>query len=585
MLKHLLAVTAVASGILFGPALIAGALPAHAEKGADFSFTLAPKVQTFTGSYLAGRLAGSEGDAPAAAEFYRQALAADPQNLTLLDRAFVLSLVAGDDDQAIDLATRLIDKDQTHILARLALVCEALKQGRLEDASDLLAKAGQGPLAELTTTLASAWVQQGQGHTDEAFATIDGLDGPDWYGVFKTFHKGLIAEQAGREDEAGKDFEAAYKLDSGALRVMQAWTRYLLTQGRTDEAKAALDEFERKLPEHPLAAEIQAEIDAGKTPPPLVTSVDQGVAELLYGLGSALGSDSAEEYAASYIQLALYLDPSNSLARFALADFYERLKDFKAAAAAYEKVPEELALYDSANVHRALVLNANDQADEAQQVLRDVIEHDPKAMDALVALGNILRTREKFAEAVEVYTKALDLAEARGEQNWTLHYFRGIANERTGNWEQAEADLKTALDMEPGQPLVLNYLGYSWIDQGSHLEEGLSMIQQAVEARPNDGFIVDSLGWAYYKLGRYQDAVDHLERAVELMPQEAVINDHLGDAYWKIGRKLEAKFQWSHVLDLDMSEDPGLEDKVKAKLEHGLTDDEEPSSNVARELE
>ncbi|ESR24784.1 tetratricopeptide repeat protein [Lutibaculum baratangense] len=584
-------VAAVASAMLLGPAMIAGSVPLHAEGKADFQFgpkafsTLGPESGSFSGSYLAGRLAGSQGDAPAAAEFYRSALAADPNNLALLDRAFTLSVVAGDVEAAADLAARVAEQDESHLLARLTLAAEAVKRDRLDTAADLAEKPGQGPLAELTIRILQAWIQYGQGQVDEALATIEGLQGPDWYKVFKPHHRGLIAELAGRDDLADAAFAEAYASDPGALRVVQAQVRRLMLAGRSDEARAIADEFVERVPNHPLTIELRRLLESGEVPEPLVTSVAGGLAELLYGLGSALGSDSAEEYAASYVQLALYLEPGNALARFTLADFYERLKDYNAAAAAYEGVGEKSPLYDTAQVHRALVLNAAEKPEEAQQVLEAVVARNPEALDAVVALGNIQRAREMFDEARETYTRAIDETEARGEENWTLYYFRGIANERTKRWDEAETDLKRALELQPGHPLVLNYLGYSWIDQGINLQEGLEMITEAVEARPNDGYIVDSLGWAYYRLGEYDEAVEHLERAVELMPQEAVINDHLGDAYWRIGRRLEAKFQWSHALDLDMSDEPGLEEKIRKKLVEGLTDEEESPAAVARDTE
>ena len=188
-----------------------------------------------------------------------------------------------------------------------------------------------------------------------------------------------------------------------------------------------------------------------------------------------------------------------------------------------------------------------------------------------MALGNILRGRKQFAECADVYTKGVDTIAKPEKSNWVLFYFRGICYERSKQWPKAEADLKKALELFPDQPLVLNYLGYSWIDQGINLDEGMRMIQRAVEQRADDGYIVDSLGWAYYRIGNIEEAVKHLERAVELKPEDPTINDHLGDAYWRVGRVLEARFQWSHARDLK----PEPEDlvKIEEKLKTGLPDD------------
>jgi len=196
-------------------------------------------------------------------------------------------------------------------------------------------------------------------------------------------------------------------------------------------------------------------------------------------------------------------------------------------------------------------------------------------MEAIVALGNVLRSRKQFKEAADVYSKVLDGIKEPTRQHWTLYYFRGICYERAKDWPKAEKDLQKALDLYPDQPQVLNYLGYSWVDQGLNLEKAVQMIRRAVELRPNDGYIVDSLGWAYYRLGRFDEASTDLERAIELKPEDPVINDHLGDAYWKTGRELEARFQWRHARD----NKPEPEDlvKIEEKLKDGLKDSGTPS--------
>ena len=189
-----------------------------------------------------------------------------------------------------------------------------------------------------------------------------------------------------------------------------------------------------------------------------------------------------------------------------------------------------------------------------------------------MALGNILRARKNVRRMRARSTARRSRTIAKPEKpNWLIFYFRGICYERAKQWDKAEADLKKALELFPEQPHVLNYLGYSWVDQGMNLDEGMKMIRRAVEQRPDDGYIVDSLGWAYYRLGNYEEAVKHLERAVELKPEDPTINDHLGDAYWKVGRNLEARFQWSHARDL--KPEPDELKKIEEKLKSGLPDE------------
>ena len=226
-----------------------------------------------------------------------------------------------------------------------------------------------------------------------------------------------------------------------------------------------------------------------------------------------------------------------------------------------------------------LISTELERTDEARKLLDKLIAERPKDVEAILALGHILRGRKKYAECADVYSKAIATITNAQKSDWLVYYFRGICFERARQWDTAEADLKKALELFPEQPQVLNYLGYSWIDQGVNLDEGMRMIRRAVEQRPEDGYIIDSLGWAYYRLGQYDEAVKHLERAVELRPEDPTINDHLGDVYWRVGRLHEAKFQWSHAQDLKPEPEELL--KIEEKLKVGLTDN--PSSAAEAE--
>jgi tetratricopeptide (TPR) repeat protein len=428
-----------------------------------------------------------------------------------------------------------------------------------------------------------AWAQSGMGDTQAALATLDTLHGPEWYDIFRPYyHSGLLAEAGGDRSAAGRYYRLAHEADDRALRIVQSWTRYLAREGRREEALQVLDEFLEVLPDHSLILAHRAEIVAGRTPSPVVASPQEGAAEVLYGIGAALGSESAEEFSAVYLQLALYLAPRHSLALLALADFFERIEDRERAIEAYERIPETSPLRRSGKIHRALNLNDLDRTDEAREELERLIAEDPSDREAIVALGNLLRGNEEFEEAAEVYSLAINQIDVPERRHWTLYYFRGISYERTDRWPQAERDFKQALALEPDQPYVLNYLGYSWVDQNVRLDEALEMIDTAVQLRPNDGYIVDSLGWAYYRLGRYEEAVRELERAVELRSEDPIINDHLGDAYWKVGRRIEARFQWSHARDLDP--EPELLDEILHKLEFGLPEDEEERDRAAADI-
>jgi tetratricopeptide (TPR) repeat protein len=530
------------------------------------------------GNYLAARHAGTERDSAAAAAYYLNVLKDDPKNPDLLSRAFLSVLTGGDIDQAGKLADRLLQVDHTDRIARLVVGVRALKQKDYSTARQNFAQSVRGPVTDLTATLLSAWALAGSGDTRVSIDTMDKLSGPDWYSIFKDMHAGLILELANNKKEAGKRYERAYKVDPTAVRMVEAYGRYLARNGNKADALKVYEDFNKVLPDHPLIVQEMKAVNDGDKLPLLVDSPQAGAAEALYGLGASIGRRGGEDLALIYLQLALYLEPSHVMALLSLADLYESLKKPDLAIKVYERVPPSSPLSRNAEIQLAGDLDQLDRSDEAKKKLEHVIADHPKDTEAILALGNIQRGRKEFAECADTYAKAIDTIANPDKSNWVVFYFRGICYERSHQWPSAEADMKKALELFPEQPLVLNYLGYSWVDQGVHLDDGMDMIRRAVEQRPDDGYIVDSLGWAYFRIGNYDEAVKNLERAVELKPDDPTINDHLGDAYWRVGRTLEAHYQWSQAKDLG----PDKEDlpKIEAKIKDGLPDDKSSAADA-----
>ena len=531
-----------------------------------------------SGNYLAALVAGEEHDTVAAATFFREALRFDPRNPNLIERAFVAAVSNGNMQDAFALADRQLAHDPNNNLARLALGIKAIKAKRFAAARAYFTKAGGGQQRDITATLLTAWTYAGNGSTNRALALVDKLHGEN-FGVFRDYHAALIADVANDSKEALKRIKAAYAADKNTLRLVDAYARMMARHGDRDEAIRAYEAFDQILPNHPIVTAALATLKSGKSLEPLVKDAEQGAAEVLYGLGAAGGQQDDELAAMIYLRLALYLTPRNSLAVITLGDLCERAKQNEQAIDVYGMVPEDDPLRTTADIQTGQILEALNRPDEAAKYLKRIVDENPKNVDALSALGNLQRAHKQYAEAIETYSRALAGKSKPEKTDWPIYYFRGISYEREKKWPEAEADLLQALALYPDQPLVLNYLGYSWADQGMNLEEAFNMLRRAVELRPTDGYIVDSLGWANYKLGRNDEAVKQLERAIDLKPSDPVINDHLGDAYWRAGRKLEAHFQWNHARDLD----PEPEDKVKIlqKIEHGLDDEPRPAAAEA----
>lgn len=522
---------------------------------------------TQSGNYLSALVAGASRDTRAAAAYFREALRADPRNSVLLERAFVASLSNGDMPQAFALAERLVRVDPKNGLAHLALGVRAIKQRQFATARTHLSKGGNTRRGDITAILLTAWTWAGSNDATKALEAADRLNERN-FALFRDFHAALIAEQLRRPQEAQRRMRAAYAADKNTLRLAEAYARLESRQGRQKEALQILREFDKALPRHPVIVDAIERLEKGQVLAPLVDNALEGAGEVLYGLGAAGARQGDELASIIYLRLALHLSPDHGLAIVSLGDLYERIKQGERAIEVYESMPATSPLRSTAELQIGLVLESLERKDEAQKHLEALVARDPNDPDALLALANLQRSRKLFAEAADTYTRALALSEKNGRADWTTYYFRGVSYERSKRWAQAEADFKRALELYPDQPLVLNYLGYSWVDQGINLDEAFRMLRKAVDLRPEDGYIVDSLGWAYYKLGKYEDAVRELERAIELKPADPVINDHLGDAYWKVGRRLEAGFQWNHARDLN----PEPEDlpKILRKIEFGL---------------
>jgi tetratricopeptide (TPR) repeat protein len=538
---------------------------------------------TLLGNYLSGRVARGDHDTIAAADFYSKALAEDPDNEIILEQTFLLEAASAHWDRAIELAKEVVKIEPAHRIARFLLGCEAFKQGRYKDADEDFAAARQGPIADLTSTLARAWVQEAEGKPDEAFATLDSLSDADWAQFYQRYHRALIADLAGKHDVARQAFAAAFKKNPSTLRVADAYARHALNNNNRRLALQTLKTHIAKSSAHPLSEALIAEIDEGKTPPLLIANPTQGLAEVFYGIGDALAGEGGLDMGIIFLQFALYLEPDFPLAYAALAEAYDGAKKYDLEMQALDQIKPDSPLWLNVQIQKSFALNSLEQVDEAKALLEQLIEKDAKDVRPLDALGNILRSHERYDEARDYYSRALALIPKPTKDNWTLFYARGVCNERMKDWPAAEADFKEALVLSPDESLVLNYLGYSWVDQGSNLKQAMDYIRKAVKLKPDDGYYVDSLGWAYYRLGNLPAAVENLERAVELKPDDPIINDHLGDAYWKVGRTLEAKYQWQQSLTLKPEDDEV--GTLKQKIAEGLPEAAETKSAQDRTIQ
>ncbi|MEQ1653238.1 MAG: tetratricopeptide repeat protein [Hyphomicrobium sp.] len=526
--------------------------------------------QSLLGNYLAGRFARAQQDTESAAAFYGHALASDPSNEVLLEQAFQMETLAGNWPRAIPLAEKLAGSQQTHRMSHFLLGVAAFKNGDYAKADAHFKSASENPIGELTAAIARGWTKLAAGDKAGALASVDLPKQPEWAQFYLRYHRALMADLAGRKSDARTAFEKMFRQDSRTLRTSLAYAQHAAHYGDMKLAKQVLkDQLDKSQGEpHPLAKDLRDRLDGKGKVPFLVTTPAEGLAEVFYGLGEALTGEGGVSLGTLYLQMALYTKPDHAFALAALASAQESARRFDEAIATYDKIPNGTALQSAIDIRKAFNLNSLERSDEAKKLLEQLAKASPKDIRPLEALGNIARARKDFPEAVSYFSRAIALISKPDQRHWSYYYARGTAYERMKNWPAAETDLKKALQLAPEQPLILNYLGYSWIDQGKNMKEGMKLIEKAVQLKPDDGYIVDSLGWAHYKQGNFKEAVKFLERAVEIKPEDPTLNDHLGDAFWQVGREREAKFQWGQALSL--SPEPEDLEKIKTKLDRGL---------------
>jgi tetratricopeptide (TPR) repeat protein len=529
------------------------------------------------GDYLAGRHAEQMRDYPAAASWFEKAIAADPNSPELISRTFLMAVGAGNFDRAKPLGAEVLKIDSTDALAGLVMLVDRLKAGDTAGALKYAAALPSDGVHRFIGPLALAWTRMAAGDLQGADAALQQLDKFNGFKPLKDFQLGLLYDFAGQADKA-ESYYTKTLADNDQLnwRLTDAIANFYERHGKADKAKALYQKFI----DQNIGSEIAQTVLAARSPgvpKAMISSAADGLAEAMFDLASVLNQTETIDLALVYDRFALWLQPDFRLAQLLLADVLSTQNEPAQSLAVLQAIPKNSPYSWSARLRAAADLDDLDRSDEAIAQLKAMAAEQPKTIGADVQLGDILRNKKRYPEAAAAYNEAIERAKADSmPDRWALFYDRGVSYERAGDWSKAEADLEYALSLKPDQPLILNYLGYSWIDRGEKLDQGLKMIEKAVELRPEDGYIVDSLGWAHYRMGDYAGAVEYLERAVELVPSDSTINNHLGDAYWRTGRLTEARYQWRRALQFGPEKDD-LQ-PLETKLEKGMGPPSTPAS-------
>ena len=514
--------------------------------------------------FLIGRVADLRGDSAGAAESLLEAARADSANPVIVLSALRAALEAGDFERALEAARMADALEAATPEAALTLATDAIAKGKHQVADAYLSDVHGSPLARTARETLSAWSFAARGRTDAALALL-AADTETPLGPLLSLQRAMMLDRAGRNAEALAAYKAseAGGLRTPTARILQA--RLLERMGRRDEALALLDASGDQTV---LNARERARIESAARAPRLERA-ESGAAISLMTLASLLAGQAPADLVTPYLTLALRLDPKLDAARLVFAETIQAEAEggdeaLGAALRILEGVPESSPLATLALVRKAFILRALERDEDAlQAAMAAVAQADTPT--AQRALGDLYRSLRRYAEAEAIYDR---LVKAGAGDDWRLLFARGAMRERLGRWRDAEADLLKALEIEPDQPEVMNYLAFGWVERGENEAKALAMLSAAVAASPDSGHIIDSLGWAHFKRGDYELALVHLERAVELEPNNAEVNDHLGDLYWRLGRKREAGFQWTRALSLEPEPDHAT--RLNAKLKQGL---------------
>ena len=533
-----------------------------------FVVSISEPASASSGAYLAGRQAISDHNFVTASKFQARSISADPANFKLLEGLMISFIAQGSVDEAVSIAEVYKDTGSESQISQMVLLASMIKDGQTETFLNFVKNASE--ITPILKDLLSAWIRMGLDDEVNANRIFDKTAKVQGMGQFANFHRAMSQLAAGKIEQAQRTFDLIHSDQANPTRRSVIYhTKILLSQSKFKEAQQLLEKWFGPTFDPEIEELYVNAVNEQAYPKNLFPKTDIAVADVFHSIANLVSKEADPTFTLLYSRLAQYLDRNHIDSTLMTADLLVELGQYDLAIKEHEKLSDIQPQFFASELGRAEALRSSGKETAAIEVLVELTRQYPNSANGFSILGNHYRRLEAYDKAEVSYGEAIKLYEAKGEAGWFLYYVRGITRERLDLWSLAEKDFRKALSLNPTQPQVLNYLGYSLIEKNSNLDEALDMIERAVKESPDSGYIVDSLGWGYYKLGQYEKAVPNLERAAELMPVDPIVNDHLGDVYWMVGRKTEAEFQWRRALSFDPEADEI--ERIKKKLKVGLT--------------
>ena len=520
------------------------------------------------GNYLAGSYAAQVGDAENAAKFYKNIVDLYPENYELKIKTIKLFLISGMIVQAEELLSTLENVNlEEEIIKIFEITIDIRNKDYLSAYSKMQTLPNDG-LSSFLKPVINVWLHLGLDNKSKVEEAMEQFESNSRFNAFNQYHKVLVYDLINHEKT-----ESLYKSllgneETRSIRLIQSYALYLRRVGKTDESLSIVNNYLNANSYNPIIQESRYNY-FNKNFSRSVNSANDGIAEVFYATAKALSESEDFFISTIFLRLAIVLRPNSSISYILLNEILEQRGKWALAIEPLSKLNTDTPLGEYSIIKIARNLNRLSRTDEAFELLNSYILRNPETIEGFEALGDLYRSKKMWVKAADSYTQAINKKKLINKNDWKVFYSLGISYERAKKWKKAEPNFKKALELQPDQPLVMNYLAYSWVEQGRNLDEALSMIERAVMLRPRDGYIADSLGWVHFRLGNFEKAVQKLERAIILEPEDPVINEHLGDAYWEVGRFREAVFQWKRALDF--GPDVDLIPKIKVRIKKGLS--------------
>ena len=532
------------------------------------------------GNYLAGQLALLRNDYGASSVYLSKAYEFDPNNKELLNRLYMIYTATGNIEKAAayaDLAEESgQDSNTTGIVKTVNHIAKAEYEEALKSAENI-----KGEIKKLIYPTVKVWALAGQGKQAEAFSELEIFNteknkNPEENdnNAYYTYNKAMLYEYFSMPEEAKTEYENYIKISGNNLSFYNysAIMEFYIRNGYTKEAKKLSAKTYYTGNTQEAKSEYTKQLLSGQDNTQYhVISPQTAVSDMLMYISSLLSHLNANpEMMYFYMRMAAYINPDNTFLQYLIAMHLDLFGLQQEAIKSYGNIKNPPYIKYASQLKIADIYIGQEEYGKAEDLLRKLQIEYPEQEELQLKLGDVLRVSGQNEKAFNHYKMLLKKYPKKYKNDWGIYYALGSTCDRGGNLEKAEKYMQKALELSKNNPIIQNHLGYLWLVNNKNISQAFELIAQAFSKAPHEAHIIDSMGWAFFKIGDVNRAILYLETAVAKDSGNALMNEHLGDAYWAGGRKNEAVFQWNHAMDLKEDAEEINREALQKKINEGL---------------